>query len=610
MTARAISGAIVLATAIVLSGVLVARAERIGPINVTVEPVPVGSGNHGYVEHRVIIDNPTATQRDFTLQFPPNGASGRGAYYLNAVVINRTYTVGSHSRVVVSLPQPFLPTYYSAGLFVNIRGVDSATIPTPYYNGTWAQPHFGSSTDYSLLISRTLNLSSLEHAMTNKLARFSAGPVTSGSATPRPRDFSRILARSETDIAGWSGNWLAYSQFDGIVLCAPDVASMPDNVKSAISAYVWAGGTLLVLGDCRLAELEIGKPDAAVESLTVYHPGMGTYMVSSVDGPDSVPQSAFAAIDTHWWAARLPWNSLNDEAAANGKFPVIETLRLPVRGMVILLLTFSLLIGPVNIFVLHRLKRKIWMLWTVPAISILTCLIVIIYSFTAEGITPRETSNIVTILDETRHTAVSFGMQAFYCPLTRGDGLHFAPDTEVTPMITDPGASAGNVKMMDWTRDQHLGAGWLQARTPVHLKVRKYERRRERLAVHALPDGTLSAVNGLGADITRLWLADAQGRIYDSGPAIVKAGAAITLQLIQPAQSAAGNTENVTRAFWAGWNVNQTAADLSGRLPELMMASTYLAVMNDSPFVEKPLTGRTKRVSSATVYGFFSSEAL
>lgn len=610
MTARAISGTIALATAIALSGIPFAQAEKIGPINVTVEPVPVGSGNHGYVEHRIIIDNPTATQRDFTLQFPPSGASGRGGYYGNTVAINRTYTVGAQSRTVVSLPQPFLPTYYSSGLFVNIRGIDSAIIPTPYYKGTWAQPHYSTPADYSLLISRTLNLSSLEHAMTNKLARFSTGPVLSGHATPRPRDFSRILARSETDIAGWSGNWLAYSQFDGIVLCAPDVVAMPDNVKSAISSYVWAGGTLLVMGDCHLEELEIGKPDAAVEALTVYHPGMGTYMVSSADAPDSLPQSAFAAIDSHWWVARLPWNSLNDEASANVRFPVVETLRLPVRGMVILLLTFSLLIGPVNIFVLHRLKRKIWMLWTVPAMSILTCLIVMVYSFTAEGITPRETSNIVTILDETRHIAVSFGMQAFYCPLTRGDGLHFAPDTEVTPMITQPGASAVSVKMVDWTHDQHLGAGWLQARTPVHLKIRKYERRRERLAVHALPDGTLSAVNGLGADITRLWLADAQGRIYDSGPTTIKAGAAITLQLVQPAKSATGNPDNITRTFWAGWNVNQTAAALESMAPELLMASTYLAVMNDSPFVEKPLNALTKRVSSATVYGFLSSENL
>jgi len=610
VTARAISGTLILATAIVLSGILVTRAEKIGPINVTIEPVPVGSGNHGYVEHRIVIDNPTTTQRDFTLQFPPDRTSSRGGYYGNAVEINRTYTVGAQSRAVVSLPQPFLPTYYSAGLFVNIRGIDSAIIPTPYYNGTWAQPHYSTPTDYSLLISRTLNLSALEHAMTNKLARFSTGPAALGHVAPRPRDFSRILTRSETDIAGWSGNWLAYSQFDGVVLGAPDVAAMPDQVKSAICAYVWAGGTLLVMGHCNLVELEVGKSETPEAGMSVYRPGLGTYMASSADGPDNLSQSAFTAIDTHWSAARLPWNSLNEEASANGKFPVIETLRLPVRGMVILLLTFSLLIGPVNIFVLHRLKRKIWMLWTVPAVSVLTCLIVIVYSFAAEGITPRETSNIVTILDETRHTAVSFGMQAFYCPLTRGDGLHYAPDTEVTPMITQPGASAGSVKMVDWTRDQHLGSGWLQARMPVHLKIRKHERRRERLAVHALPDGTLSAVNGLGADITRLWLADSQGHIYDSGQATIKAGAAVTLQLVQPGKSASGCTENITREFWAGWNVNKTASALERRIPELLMASTYLAVMDDSPFVEKPLKCRTKRVSSATVYGFLSSEGL
>ncbi len=56
---------------------------------------------------------------------------------------------------------------------------------------------------------------------------------------------------------------------------------------------------------------------------------------------------------------------------ANVKFPVIEDIGIPVKGLFLLMLLFVLAIGPINLMVLARKKRRIWLLWTTPVISLL-----------------------------------------------------------------------------------------------------------------------------------------------------------------------------------------------------------------------------------------------
>ncbi len=67
---------------------------------------------------------------------------------------------------------------------------------------------------------------------------------------------------------------------------------------------------------------------------------------------------------------------------------MIENLKTPVRGMVLIMLGFIILIGPVNLIWLSRRNRRTWMLWTIPAISFVTTMLVFVYSLFREGVTP------------------------------------------------------------------------------------------------------------------------------------------------------------------------------------------------------------------------------
>ena len=92
-------------------------------------------------------------------------------------------------------------------------------------------------------------------------------------------------------------------------------------------------------------------------------------------------------------------------------------------------------------------------------------------------------------------------------------------DTDVTLLENNldpyrrfrPRGAYGSLRVVDWTPDQHLASGWVNARVPAYFQLRKNEDRRERLAVEKQKDGSLRIVNALGADIRRLYWADARG---------------------------------------------------------------------------------------------------
>ena len=130
------------------------------------------------------------------------------------------------------------------------------------------------------------------------------------------------------------------------------------------------------------------------------------------------------------------WQSLpEDSGAANSALPVVENLKIPTRGIVVVMLAFIVVIGPVNMIYLNRIKRRTWMLWTIPAISFATTLLMFAYSLLREGITPDTRITGLTVLDQASHRAATIGGTAFYCPLTPSGGLHFEFGTEATPLV-------------------------------------------------------------------------------------------------------------------------------------------------------------------------------
>jgi hypothetical protein len=410
--------------------------------------------------------------------------------------------------------------------------------------------------------------------------------------------------RAESPVSEWSANWLAYSPFDAVVLNAADMSSMPPAVLGAIGDYLQAGGNVVLSGKTDLPPAWHPWRKQDLQDGVDYGIGFGRCFAFNSENPSALdPKSVQTVRDAVRDAAHY-WQTLPDDSgSANSVLPVVENLQIPTRGIVIIMLAFVILIGPVNIIYLNRIKRRTWMLWTIPAISFATTLLVFAYSLLREGITPDTRIGGLTLLDQTSHRAATIGGTAFYCPLTPSAGLHFDFETEATPLV-GIGNGSGTAREVDWTQSQQFQRGWVSARVPAHFHLRKSETRRERIQIVS-ESGKLQIVNGLGAPIKSLWIADAHMNIYEASNVAAgqKAGLVPSKRAPQP-----GKTGPV--GLWHEIGFVAKADSLNDGAGKFLMANTYIAVLDGNPFIENALGSasspkRTK--SSAVVFGILES---
>ncbi|MEJ0091568.1 MAG: hypothetical protein WDM80_17705 [Limisphaerales bacterium] len=180
----------------------------------------------------------------------------------------------------------------------------------------------------------------------------------------------------------------------------------------------------------------------------------------------------------------------------------------------------------------------------------------------------------------------------------------FRYETEVTPLIQAGYSGSGSRREVDWTQTQHFKHGWVSARVPAHFHLRKSETRRERLQV-VKENGQLSVVNGLGAPVKSIWLADSTGKIYQAET--IAAGQKGGLALSK--QSADGGKIRHEELF-KGIGFTAQTDSLKDDAGKYLRPGTYIAVLEGNPFIENALGSaaspkRTK--SAAVVFGILDS---
>jgi hypothetical protein len=571
--------------------------QDFGDITVSMNAIYTGNTFHGYAEVRVLLQNRShGTVHVVTLVSPDhswnNGNSiGR---------LSRSTSLAPETSELLTLLQPPLPLDGDGQIRVEIDGHDAGDINAPnphsHVSGYYSGGYSGSSPPPVILVSRGLDFDATAVALSTNTV-ITRGHTWRGGPRPAAPDPIENL-RAETAVPDWSDNWLAYSPFDAIVVDAEDLNSMPPAVFSALGDYLSAGGNIILAGQPGLPSEWHSWGKADLYDGMKYEVGLGRCFAFSSKNLSALNASSIQTLRNTVRDSALYWRSLpNDANAANSAFPVVKNLKIPTRGIVCVMLTFIIVIGPVNIFVLRRRNRRTWMLWTIPAISLVTTLLVFAYSILREGITPDTRIAGLTVLDQTSHHAATVGAAAFYCPLTPGGGLSFEFGTEATPLVHF-GFGSGSSREVDWTQSQHFQRGWISSRVPAHFHLRKTETRRERIQL-INENGRLHIVNSLGAPIKSLWIADKDMNLYQANN--VDAGQKAGLVL---APSIGGIPVAGPDVLFKDIGFTASTDSFDGR--RYLLPNTYIAVLDGNPFIENALgaASSAKRTrSSAIVFG-------
>lgn len=204
--------------------------------------------------------------------------------------------------------------------------------------------------------------------------------------------------------------------------------------------------------------------------------------------------------------------SAREPSGSFSKFEIPGVKKIPVWTFLLLMTFFTIVIGPLNYFLLRKRKQLFLLLLTIPVIACVTSLSLFGYSIFSYGFSVKTRIRSFTILDQRNKIAVTTSREALFTGLAPSAGLTFSPETAVFPIWpANKNFEAGTI---DWTEAQHLKTGWLHSRTHTQFFTTTHHTERSRLEIGQPKNKQLKVTNGFTEKIAILIVADANGTIY------------------------------------------------------------------------------------------------
>lgn len=194
------------------------------------------------------------------------------------------------------------------------------------------------------------------------------------------------------------------------------------------------------------------------------------------------------------------------------EFLIAGIRSVPVMAFLVFISLFTFVIGPLNYFVLARKKKLNFLVVTIPAIAIVTSLVLFGYSTLSHGFSVKSRVRSLTLIDQGNNKAVTTARLALYAGMAPSDGLSFSPSTAVMPIRAD--GEVFESARTDWTETQWLRAGWLRSRTRTQFLTKTVRNERGRLTVGAGTKTELPVTNGLEWGIESLIVFDQDGEAW------------------------------------------------------------------------------------------------
>ncbi len=507
------------------------RADRFGDVTVTLgDPIVRSGASYGAARIPVYLENESDQERRVRL-------SAAGAvpwsYSTRLRSISRTFVLPPNSRLVGELDQP--PAVLPGGeVRVTIDGRTAAhalSLPIDTFHAVSSSSAWRSGTGetHAVLVGWAVQDG----------ARAELELIAEASASARGRIvFSVDRARVEND---WPDDWIAYTRLLGIVLTQQEWASLDEDIRAAILHYVYAGGGLAVVGadspgdvaaalgptipasldtNARLG-FDVNDADTPGLDLLDLPPsrvgrlGLGT--IVAPPQPERLDADLWIGVLDAWLRSLAPRSAGATVGECESILSMLDGREIPTRPLLAALFLFALVIGPLNMLLVARARKRVLLFVTTPALGAFFAALVFLYGVAHDGSTPIVKSRSVTLLDQRARLAATHTHLGYFAPFTPGAGLRFDHGVLVSPATRlDHGYATTTPVDLDLTAAQHFRSGLVEPRVAAHIRTLDVRPRRERIALERDDDGALVALNGLGAPIAALYLATDTGDLYEA----------------------------------------------------------------------------------------------
>ncbi|MGM0598557.1 MAG: hypothetical protein ACQETH_01955 [Candidatus Rifleibacteriota bacterium] len=420
--------------------------------------------------------------------------------------------------------------------------------------------------------------------------------------------FNRLeMKQFEGDVTQYNDNWLAYTPFSLLLFYSTTLKQMPSSAQNAVFNYLRLGGEMILFGDIQLPsdfkpDYDLPNP-SKIENLKAYQAGFGKLITVPEDFLKTVATSSAVGTSLFPELGGSPLRYVANSKDPFNKFKKSELETVSAKLLMILIYAFALIIGPVNVYVLHKTGKKIWVFFTVPVVSLICCLLILGYYMLFERSTLLIKKDSLTFLDERYNRALTLGSLAVFSSANRPSGFNFTFDTEVTQMKRRSYRNRDGNKFIKIDGTQHFADGWIRPKIPLYLHLRKMQTSRERLEIEKV-NGGYKALNGLGAKIKDVHVKTADGGYYSCKN--LAAGQTGTLQ--PETMAKASWVEDLPEIYQKGWQ--KMAEQIINNPSSFLQKGMYVAVLDGTPFLNKHSFENEPVHRRSIVIGVMNSEDL
>ena len=389
-------------------------------------------------------------------------------------------------------------------------------------------------------------------------------------------------------------NWLGYTSLRAVVIGPLEWALLTDAQKGALLTWVGGGGDLIFVdGDITaLLPSATTEPAAGPDRLVARHL-LGRIHALPLQTLRTAGLTALllATETDRDLNFALPANTAPDWGNVERRgfrltIPGIQGV--PARAFLLILIVFSILIGPVNYWLLKRKGQQILVVLTVPVISAAFIILLGGYAIAGEGFSVKGRALTFTILDQnTKQAATRATVSVYAAGLTPAGGLRFGRDVAVYAVGPD-GTGIRDRMEMNLSEAQHFSDGVLQARSPTNFEQVAVRAARERLTFTPA-NGGLSVTNGLEARLLALQYRDGD-TLYRLDSQLAAGDKSMMM----------GTAFDQSTAVPGGIRIPAKLGDLFQNQPR----GSYIAVLDRSPFWEMGVAKLNERGSLHVVLGW------
>ncbi|SET76035.1 hypothetical protein [Stigmatella erecta] len=289
----------------------------------------------------------------------------------------------------------------------------------------------------------------------------------------------------------------AYVGFD-VVMVTEEVASLPPDLWATLEHQAAAGGALLLMQPPRdlLPRLPLLSAGDTLEPWRAY--GLGQVALCSPS-----PTDCQAALSTLPGRRGLPIaprgfgrGDLADRFAYLGhsETPLLPNALAPLGRFLVLIFLFTLLVGPGGLYLARR-RGPVALLVGVPAVALLTCLLIIADSVLREGFVTHVARYSYSVLDRPRDRLITAAVAGYYANLSPR-----ALQVPAQGVLLESEEGPDPELELDWSAGGMRTEGFLPSRTYVEWGELDVLPTRARLVVR--PEGDAVKVqNALGAPL-------------------------------------------------------------------------------------------------------------